>query len=120
MAKYFTDKEFTCKCGCGFNNISADLVEVLDDLRENLGQPIKLNSACRCEDHNKKVGGSSTSSHVKGLAVDISCQDSTLRHNILKFLLNDSKNRVSRIGIAKTFIHIDIDNDKPKNLIWTY
>ena len=51
---YFKDYEFTCKCGCGLNNISEELVFNLDEARDISQIPFKINSACRCEKHNKK------------------------------------------------------------------
>ena len=117
MATYFKDDEFKCKCGCGTNNISNKLVDKLDSVRWVIDKPIVINSACRCEKHNKAVGGSVASSHLKGLAVDIACTDSSYRDLLLRELL---KQGFSRIGIAKTFIHIDIDESKPDNVIWVY
>ena len=42
-----------------------------EPLREWYGKPIKVNSFYRCPDLNKAVGGSKTSQHVKGEAMDI-------------------------------------------------
>lgn len=43
-----------------------------EPLRLWYGKPIKVNSFYRCMDLNKKVGGSATSQHCKGEAMDIS------------------------------------------------
>lgn len=40
-------------------------------LREWYGKPIKINSFFRCAILNKKVGGSKTSQHCEGKAIDI-------------------------------------------------
>ena len=49
-----------------------DLVEyILEPLRVHYGRPIIVTSGFRCQKLNKAVGGSSTSQHVKGEAVDI-------------------------------------------------
>lgn len=69
--KYFKKSEFTCKCGCGMNNISIELVKVLEDIRNHFGQPCTVTSGCRCASHNKKVGGVQGSRHVAGKASDI-------------------------------------------------
>jgi len=42
-----------------------------EPLRAWYGKPIKINSFFRCDALNKKVGGSATSEHVKGMAMDI-------------------------------------------------
>ena len=43
-----------------------------EPLRTWYNKPIKVNSFFRCESLNLKVGGSKTSQHVKGEAIDIS------------------------------------------------
>lgn len=48
-----------------------ELIVFLDDIRENWGSAIKVNSGYRCPLLNKSVGGSSTSSHLFGFAVDL-------------------------------------------------
>lgn len=52
-------------------NIYNVLIPRLNQIREEWGHPIYVNSGYRCEKLNKKVGGSKKSSHMKGLAVDI-------------------------------------------------
>lgn len=69
--KHFKKSEFTCKCGCGMNNISIELVKVLEEIRNHFGQPCTVTSGCRCASHNKKVGGVQGSRHVVGKASDI-------------------------------------------------
>lgn len=49
-----------------------DLVEyILEPLRIHYGRPIIVTSGYRCARLNKAVGGSSTSQHCSGQAVDI-------------------------------------------------
>lgn len=86
-------------------------------IREEYGKPIHINSGYRTEAHNEKVGGVSSSSHLKGLAVDISCKSSRDRFELVDLFI---KHDINRIGIASSFIHIDIDKDKSANVIWTY
>jgi hypothetical protein len=47
------------------------LAEFLEDVRELLGKPIKINSAYRAPEVNAAVGGSKTSQHCLGCAADI-------------------------------------------------
>ena len=117
MAKYFKDNEFTCKCGCGTNIIDPELVDMLDAAREKAGIPFVINSACRCAAHNKAVGGSPTSSHIHGYAVDIAAATGTAKFKIVQGLLEAG---FTRIGVAKSFIHVDNDPNKPKEVIWLY
>lgn len=69
--KHFKKEEFTCKCGCGLNNIDLKLVEILDEIREYFGKPMLVTCGCRCTSYNKKVGGISNSKHLRGKAADI-------------------------------------------------
>ena len=107
--RHFKYEEFTCKCGCEVNAISKPLVLMLDDARELAKIPFKINSGFRCVKHNKKVGGVKDSSHVKGLAVDIACDDEKQRFIMVSALL---KIGFKRILIYDTFIHVDIDLEK--------
>ena len=52
-------------------NIAALVDNVLDPLREAWGKPITVTSGYRCAELNRKVGGTATSHHLKGMAADI-------------------------------------------------
>lgn len=74
--KYFTMKEFECRCGCVMpaevkTNIEALVHNVLDPVRDAYDKPIGVNSGFRCEKHNKTVGGVPRSQHLVGEAADI-------------------------------------------------
>ena len=84
--KNFKVSEFACHCGCGFNVIDQRVINVAQAIRDALGVPVHVNSGCRCEKHNTKVGGvqkkvdhktgkviSKGSNHLYGLAADLSC-----------------------------------------------
>lgn len=116
MKNYFSRKEEWCPC-CKQGGLLPDFRDKLNQAREIAGIPFVLNSAFRCESHNKDVGGSCTSSHLVGCAVDIRCTDSRDRYLILNALIQVGFNR---IGIAKTFIHVDDDLTKPSGVIWAY
>lgn len=46
-------------------------IEVLDPIREKWGQPLVISSGFRVAELNAIVGGSATSDHMEGLAVDV-------------------------------------------------
>lgn len=71
LTKNFSRSEFACKCRCGFDDVSRELVEGLQQLRDLAGKPITVTSACRCPKHNKRVGGVTYSQHITGRAADI-------------------------------------------------
>lgn len=115
--RYFKESDFACKCGCGRNNISHDLIDKLDEARGMLGKPMVPVSGSRCPAHNKAEGGKRNSAHLKGLAADIRCTNNYDRWRLLNifFILG-----FKRIGIAKTFIHVDISEELPPEVTWLY
>ena len=116
LTDHFTKEEFDCQCGCGNGDIiiSENLVFELECVRVHYGKPIRINSGIRCLSHNRKIGSRDTSSHIKGLAVDISCTDMGTRLELVKRLLRDGE--FTRMGIHKDFIHVDVDYDKPRGI----
>ena len=92
-------------------------LSMIDEARSIANVPFKINSGFRTVEHNKKIGGKSNSSHLKGLAADISCTTSRERFLILEALIMVG---FTRIGIAKSFIHCDIDVDKASRVVWIY
>ncbi|MCP4323771.1 MAG: peptidase M15 [Alteromonadales bacterium] len=116
--KYFQYEEFDSPDIQGSGQMmSKELLSKLDMVREEYGKPIHINSGYRTEAHNEKVGGKPASSHLKGLAADIACSSSRERFNLVKLFIEHG---INRIGIAKNFIHIDIDDDKDQDVIWVY
>ena len=89
----------------------------LDHAREVSGIPFKVTSGYRCPEYNAEVGGVSSSAHTRGYAADIACEGSRSRAQIIKAAIRAG---FDRIGIAKTFIHLDCDPDKPKMVYWVY
>ncbi|MEE9117550.1 MAG: D-Ala-D-Ala carboxypeptidase family metallohydrolase [Calditrichia bacterium] len=117
LGKYFNRSEVACKCGCGLLNIDPRLLEILDKIRDILGRPLIITSACRCPIHNHVEGGKENSAHLKGLAADLKVNGSKERFEVMEATLVAG---MTRIGIAKTFIHIDIDSSKPQRVAWLY
>lgn len=115
MAKYFKESEYACKCGCGRADLSCDMLERLDAIRELLGRPVIINSGYRCPEHNKKIGGTPESSHMLGYAVDIKAASSREKYEIISAAM---KLEINRIGVYSNFIHIDINPTKDNNVIW--
>ena len=114
--KYFKESEFNCHC-CGQNKMDNEFLNRIDSARDLAGVPFKINSGYRCKKHNKEIGSNQTSSHVKGLAADIGINTSSQRFAILTALIEVG---FKRIGIARTFIHVDLDKNKTQKVLWTY
>lgn len=73
--KHFKKSEFTCKCGCGLNNIQLEVVKIADEVREHFGNPAIVTSGTRCKKHNAEVGGVAHSRHLQGKAIDMYVQN---------------------------------------------
>jgi len=114
--KYFSYTEFICPC-CKNVKIDSKIIDIVIQLRDYLQRPIIISSAYRCPKHNREVGGKPNSAHLKGKALDIVVEDSHTRYKVIQFLIN---NNISRFGIAKKFIHFDIDETLPQNVCWLY
>lgn len=114
---YFQESEFQCKCGqCDVKTVSPVLLAHLNGLRARYGKAIYINSGIRCKEQNKRVGGVNDSAHLDGTAADIFCTSSHDRW----LLLSNAIGLFNRIGIGTTFIHLDVSEDHPKELIWLY
>ena len=115
--KYFNFHECDSpdKPGSG-HNMEEEFLELLDCAREEAMTPFRITSGFRTKEHNDHVNGVSSSSHLKGCAADISCTSSSQRSIIVRALINVG---FTRLGIAKSFIHVDNDSTKP-DAIWLY
>jgi len=96
-----------------FEKMDVKLLNNLDSLRELCGFPLKINSSYRSEEYNEKIRGAKNSQHLLGKAVDIYCIDATKRKEIVKNALNLGFS----VGVAKTFVHIDV---RELQLLFTY
>jgi uncharacterized protein YcbK (DUF882 family) len=118
MMKYFNYSEFDSPDVQGSGQMmDKDFLNLLDQARDRFDKPININSGFRTPAHNESVGGKENSSHLKGLAVDVACIASRDRFELIDIFLDLG---INRIGIADTFIHIDVDPEKSSNVIWTY
>ena len=102
--------------------MSHEFIMQLDHARELSKTPFRINSGYRCKEKQKylfenKISTVSVSSHQKGLAADINSNSSRNRMRILDGLIRAGFNR---IGIGKTWIHVDKDPLKARSVIWLY
>ena len=126
----FTFKELV-KTDAGLDNIPNDvnvlsnicrLAAFLQTIRNELHLPIIVNSAYRSPEVNAKVGGVSSSYHVKGLAADIKCEDM----DKLLTILHSHLMEIDQLGIyynstSQLWFHVGIpeDGSLPRNQIFT-
>ena len=118
MLNYFTKNDFrNANPSCSINDMDKTFLHRLDVARFHSGVPYIVNSAFRTVEHEKSKGRDGTSSHTKGMAVDLRCTNSRVRFKIIKGLIMAG---FTRIGCGSNFIHVDSDPDKDQDVIWTY
>ena len=86
----------------------ACLWDVLNYLRDKLGQPIVINSAFRTPAVNKAVGGSKRSLHMQGRAADIRTKPMYLGELWKLVEQYDAQYGLSEKILYPTFIHLAI------------
>lgn len=116
MGIYFKETEFKCPC-CGKVSLNENLIPTLDRIRGMYGKPMYITSGYRCPEHNTEVGGKPSSAHLTGEAADISCVSDRDRFNLIYAAITSG---INRIGISSKFIHIDISESLPQNVLWLY
>ena len=114
LSDNFLRSEFKCPC-CGADHISMDLVKRLQQVRTMLARPVVITSGVRCIKHNAEVGGIPDSAHLSGLAADISVWDNEERLELVECLLIAGFQRIG-LYADSDFVHVDIDEGKPKGM----
>jgi len=115
LSTHFTRREFSCHCGCGFDDVDPRLIDGLETLRAALGsRPVIVNSGCRCQQHNDAQPGSSADSqHVLGKAADIAVRGvspemvAAVASTVAVFAHGG-------IGVYDTFTHVDVRNGRAR------
>ena len=98
----FTPDEFRCSC-CNRLEISSDIMDLLQKARNELG-PLSITSAYRCPSHNASVSSTGEAGpHTTGHALDIAVKNSQHRKQLIDWFTT----KVTGLGVAKSFIHID-------------
>jgi uncharacterized protein YcbK (DUF882 family) len=104
ISENFLLKEFECKDGSHQVRIKRELLEGLQKLREEAGQPVIITSGYRNPGHNARVGGSPTSRHLTGEAADIRIPG--LHPDEVAQLAAAAG--FTGIGIYDSFTHVDV------------
>ncbi|WP_339625497.1 D-Ala-D-Ala carboxypeptidase family metallohydrolase [uncultured Winogradskyella sp.] len=103
------------------NCMDRQLIFMLQQLEARTGYPIFnwINSGARSPSHNSKVGGVSNSSHKMPTckAVDIKASTTFIRNHLVSVARDVG---FKRIGVGRTFVHLDTDNLKSQYVAWGY
>lgn len=125
LSKNFSRNEFACKCGCGFDTVDVQLIDILEvvwqfaDSHSNDKIFVKINSGCRCLQHNGHVGGGENSKHLIGRAAD-NCVAPSKKDQVVVtpeqvFYFLDSKYPDTLgLGLYESFVHVDSRKNKAR------
>ena len=114
----FNKAEFDCK-HTGLNEMKPEFMKLLQALRLMYGKPMTITSGYRHHTHPVEARkGHTTGEHTQGVCCDVACASGADRYQIIRLALQLG---FTRIGIAKTFIHLGIGGaGLPSPTIWDY
>jgi len=110
ISPHFKRAEFACQCGCGFDTVDHQTLEILEAVRAHFGQPVRVTSGCRCPEHNMAVGGVTHSQHVLGRAADIQVYD-VEPAEVQAFIVEAFPE--ASVGHYASFTHVDTRSSGP-------
>lgn len=118
LSEHFQARELWCRHCCVLK-VAPGLLPALEALRAELCRahgrdvPITVNSGYRCPTHNRRIGGSPNSKHLRGEAADIWAKGVTLRE-LYEAALQVPAFAKGGIGVypQNGFIHIDVANQR--------
>lgn len=116
LSPHFDTSEFRCH-GFGASGhpdhptvVDRQLVAHLEDLRRLIGRPLRIVSGHRCSWWNRRVGGASSSRHLKGQAVDL----------VAGYATETQAEHAGFRGIGRRgrwAVHVDV---RPRRARWVY
>lgn len=106
VSKHFRAKEFACKDRCKFVLMSKTLLQLLEGLRERIGEEIYVNSGFRTPEHNKAIRGAPLSYHQYGMAADIRAKTKSPKE--LYDILDEMLAGWGGLELHDTFVHVDV------------
>jgi zinc D-Ala-D-Ala carboxypeptidase len=116
--KNFPKSEFDCK-HTGKNEMQHEFMVKLQKLREEFNRPMVITSGFRHPTHPIEARKThSNGEHTQGMCCDVRCLDGSTRFLLVSLAI---KHGFTRIGIAKTFLHLGLGGKGlPNNVIWEY
>lgn len=110
--RYWSREEFRCRCGGKYcNGFPAEpnqtLVELVDDIRHEVGEPCYRSSGIRCEIHNQNEGGVWNSRHKIGKAFDFRAKTKSAQE-VLAIAKADPRTNYAYIIGNGPYVHVDV------------
>lgn len=115
--------DMACRCGCGASDMDKRFLRHLGALAGHLHFDLVVSSGFRCPEHNELVAGTGRDGpHTRGVAVDIAISGwkaaALLRYAMI---LGFRGVGLMQSGAERgRFIHLDDDDSRHHQTIWTY
>ena len=107
LSKDFNMQEFECTHPDHRHvRVDEELVKKLQKLRDRVGKPLIINSAYRCPERNKQVGGAENSQHLYGKAADINLKNLAFSADMMEKFAEEIG--FDGIGKYNSFVHLDV------------
>ena len=143
LSPHLTTGEVACRCGCGYGLVAVQWPEALPEyfelIRYLVGRPLWVTSGARCDFWNQDQGGVENSAHTRLLALDLAVSGGRDRIELIvaatlasavmagamtkelaKEIYQQTIATIRGLGVAKGFIHVDLDDVKPRPAAWSY
>lgn len=98
-------------------NMCPIFLQKLEQVGKILNKKLTFSSGYRTAAHNLKVGGVPVSAHRVGKAADVICLTGRDKFVFIQACLQVG---ITRFGIGRSFVHIDIDKTKPSKVFLNY
>lgn len=115
LSPHFSRHEFACPCGCGYDTADAELLVMLETIRQNFGAAVVITErggGCRCPAYNAEAGGGERSQHLIAKAADIVVDDVPAA-DVQAYCERVWPDKYG-IGSYEHFTHIDSRNKKAR------
>jgi uncharacterized protein YcbK (DUF882 family) len=106
ISPHFYQHDFSCPCGCGFADVSKELVELLETVQQHFEQSVLIHKGCCCTQYSKECGDIYASQHLLGTAADITVN--TIAADRVADYLETRYPKQYGIGRSENYTHIDI------------
>lgn len=100
------DPKLLCTCGhedCDERSVSQRVLNAVQEIRVDLGQPMVITSGGRCPNHPDEVAKAQAGDHQKCTAVDVRYSSTQER---TKLLVLAGRHGATRVAFGNTFVHM--------------
>jgi len=123
-SKHLSWSELSCRDGTPYpvewrGTRAIELAAAFEKIRNIYGKPIRVISAFRTPEWNKKIGGAKNSQHLYGRALDLLPPEGISAEQFyfdIRYFATSFG--ITGLGRYKTFVHIDTRPSK-KLIVWT-